>query len=93
MYEKHKKFDYMAIISSSELKMHFGEYLEKALQAPIHISKTKRSVAVLMSEQEYERLTTIESMYLAQLAEEARQEGYVSQDKVNELLEKFKKED
>lgn len=82
----------MTIISSSELKMHFGEYLEKALQVPIHISKTKRPVAVLISEQEYERLTKIESMYLVRLAEEAKQEGYVSQDKVNELLERLKNE-
>jgi len=80
-------------ISSTEIKAHFGKYLEKALSNPVHISKTNRTVAVLISESEYERLTKIEDASLAQMAEEASQEGYVSKEEVAHLLHRLTKDE
>jgi prevent-host-death family protein len=79
-------------ISSTEVKAHFGKYLEKSLSAPVHISKTNRSIAVLLSEEEYERLTRLEDAYWGQLAEKASKEGYASEEEVKQILSRFKDE-
>ena len=79
------------VISSTEIKAHFGKYLEEALSSPVHISKTNRTVAVLISESEYERLTKIEDARLAQMAEEASLQGYASKEMVAHLLQRLTK--
>jgi prevent-host-death family protein len=78
-------------VSSTEIKAHFGKYLERALSAPVHITKTNRNVAVLMSETEYERLSKIEDACLAQMAKEASIEGYASKNEVAQLIKRLGK--
>lgn len=80
------------IVTASEVKSRFGEYLEQAIIEPIHISKTNRKVAVLISEREYERLKHLEDAYMAMQAQHAASEGYVSQQDIVLLLERLKNE-
>ncbi len=55
-------------ITATEIKNHFGQYLEESISGPVFIEKTGRSVAVMVSAKEYERLTSLEDAYWAQKA-------------------------
>jgi len=64
-------------ITATEVKNHFGEYLEGAISEPVVIEKTGRPVVVMLSVKEYERLTALEDAYWAEKALKAEKTGYV----------------
>jgi prevent-host-death family protein len=43
-------------VTSSELRRHFGRYLEVAQQGPVFVTRKGREQVVLLSAQEYRRL-------------------------------------
>jgi len=68
------------IAKATAVKTHFGKYLEDSIKDPVTIEKSGRKVAVLLSLEEYERLTTIEDSYWAEKAAEAEKEGYLTHE-------------
>ena len=76
----------MRIVSSTDCKTRFGEYLDIVRDEPVTIEKTGRSVAVLISYGEYERLTTLENAYWLARAKEAEASGYVGMKKSMKIL-------
>ena len=68
----------MQTVSATDIKNHFGEYLEIARDHPVQVNKTGRPVAVLMSWQDYERLAQMEDDYWAMKAKKAEASGYLS---------------
>lgn len=76
----------MRTVSSTECKTKFGEYLEIVRTEPITIEKTGRSVAVMISCSEYERLTALENAYWLDRAREAEASGYIGSEKSMEIL-------
>ena len=66
--------------SATNLKINLGTFLQEAIKEPVIIEKNKRSMAVLVSYEEYERLSTLEDRYWAQRANEAAKEGFLGPD-------------
>lgn len=69
----------MTKTTATEMKNHFGEYLEGALTEPVVIEKSGRSIVVMLSIKEYERLIALEDAYWAQKALKAEKAGYIGQ--------------
>lgn len=47
----------MSTITATEAKKKFGEVLDMAQSEPVHVQKNGRDVAVVLSSEEYQRLT------------------------------------
>jgi prevent-host-death family protein len=67
----------MKTVNATDVKNRFGEYLETAIAEPLAVSKNGRTVAVLMSWAQYERLDEIEDAWWAMRAMEAEKGGYL----------------
>ena len=65
--------------TATEIKNHFGEYLEGALSEPVVIEKSGRSIAVMLSLKEYDRLRASDDAYWAQKALKAEKVGYIGE--------------
>ncbi len=76
----------MKTATATDIKNHFGEYLEKSISEPVVIEKTGRPVAVMLSLQDYERLAALENKYWAQQAARAEQNGYLGKKATQEFL-------
>jgi antitoxin Phd len=50
----------MKTVNATDPKNRFGEYLDAAMAEPLAVNRNGRSVAVLMSWAQYERLNAIE---------------------------------
>ncbi len=72
--------------TATEIKNHFGEYLEGALLEPVVIEKTGRSIAVMLSMKEYERLMALDDAYWAKKALEAEKAGYIGRKESSKFL-------
>lgn len=72
-------------MKATDAKNHFGELLDFARSRPLTIEKNGRSVAVVISAEEFERLETMEDAFWARQAEEATKEGFLG----TEASEKF----
>ena len=73
-------------ITATEIKNHFGEYLEEAISEPVVIEKTGRPVAVMLSIKEYDRLISLEDDYWVQKALQAEKNGYIGQKESSKFL-------
>lgn len=69
----------MKTINATEVKNRLGRYLQEAVADPVFIEKNRRTVAVLLSYEEYERLSRLEESYWAGKAREAEAEGYLGE--------------
>jgi antitoxin Phd len=65
--------------NATEFKTNLGTYLQKAIMEPVIIEKNHRQMAVLMSIDEYERLSLMEDAYWEQRANEAGEDGFIGQ--------------
>lgn len=72
--------------TATEIKNHFGEYLEGALSEPVVIEKTGRSIAVMLSMKEYERLMALDDAHWAEKALKAEKTGYIGQKESSKFL-------
>ena len=72
--------------TATEMKNHFGEYLEGALSEPLVIEKTGRPVVVMLSIKEYERLIALEDAHWAQKAFKAEKAGYIGKTESTKFL-------
>jgi antitoxin Phd len=73
-------------ISATEAKLHFGKLLDMIHREGVVIEKQGRSVAVVLSNEEYERLNNLEDAWWALKAESARQEGLLSTEESEQFL-------
>lgn len=76
----------MKTVAATEMKNRFGRYLDDARGGPVAIEKNGRSVAVMISMEEFERLTALEDEYWAARATKAEKEGYLGAQKSMKLL-------
>ncbi len=65
--------------TATEIKNHFSEYLEGSLSEPVIIERSGRSIAVMLSMKEYERLMATDDAYWAKKALKAEKAGYIGQ--------------
>ena len=79
----------MKTLGASEAKNRFGELLDVARREPVQITKKGRNVAVVLSIEEFERLSDLEDELLAFKAEKAQQEGFLGATESEALLEEL----
>ena len=79
----------MKTLGASEAKNRFGELLDLARREPIQITKKGRNVAVVLSIEEFERLSELEDELLAIKADKAQQEGFIGMSESEALLEEL----
>jgi len=72
--------------TATDIKNHFGQYLEESISGPVFIEKTGRPVAVMLSTKEYERLIALEDAYWAQKAIKAEKIGYIGKKESAEFV-------
>ena len=79
----------MKYVSATEAKQTFAAVIDKAQSEPVIIRKQNRDVAVIMSMEDYQRITRINIQEFQQFREnigrEAQERG-LTEDKLNELL-------
>lgn len=80
----------MTTATATEVQTRFGEYVDRAQQEPVFISKNGRKHAVLLSQTEYERLQAAEDRQWGILATEARQNGMLTPEETMAFLSKVK---
>ena len=76
----------MKTADATQVKNHFGMYVETALREPVLIRKSGREVAVILSVEEYQRLAALEDHWWAAEAAEAERDGYVGPQYSREFL-------
>ncbi|MFP4616320.1 MAG: type II toxin-antitoxin system Phd/YefM family antitoxin [Thiohalorhabdus sp.] len=79
----------MRTVSATEAKQGLASVLETATQEPVVIQRQKRDVAVVLSVQEYERLTRLNVAEFQQFCDRvgaAAKEAGLTEDKLDELL-------
>jgi antitoxin Phd len=77
----------MKILGASEAKNRFGQLLDLAIREPVQIEKKGRKVAVMLSIEEFERLSNLEDELWALKAEKAKEEGFMGTELSENLLE------
>ena len=79
----------MQIVSATEAKQSFGAVINKAQREPVMIRKQNRDVAVIMSIEDYKRITRTNIQEFQQfrdnVGKKAQKRG-LTEDKLNELL-------
>lgn len=79
----------MRTVSATEAKQGLAQVIEAAAREPVVIQRQKRAVAVVLSVQEYERLTRLNvaefQRFCDQVGEKAQAAG-MTEDKLAELL-------
>jgi len=80
----------MIHISATEAKSHFGKLLDTARRENVAIEKQGRAIAVILSQEEFDRLSEIEDKLWSLRADAAKDEGFLSTEEsenfLNELL-------
>ncbi|ACB50574.1 hypothetical protein cce_1224 [Crocosphaera subtropica ATCC 51142] len=79
----------MKKLAASDAKNRFGEMLDLARREPVHITKKGRNVAVVLSTEEFERLSELEDQLLAMKAKEAKEEGFIGIQESEKLLQQL----
>ncbi len=79
----------MQFVSATEAKQTFAAVIDKVQHEPVIIRKQNRDVAVIMSMEDYQRITRINLQEFQQFREnigrKAKERG-LTEDKLNELL-------
>ncbi|MGB6975848.1 MAG: type II toxin-antitoxin system Phd/YefM family antitoxin [Gammaproteobacteria bacterium] len=77
--------------SATNLKNHLGQYLETAIKETVIVEKSGRPISVLMSYEEFQRLSELEDQLWAMRALKAEKDGYLGVEESVELLRKLEK--
>jgi len=76
----------MKTINSTDMKNKMGQYFQMAMAEPISVERNGRPIAILLSVDEYERLTRIEDAYWGEKAKAAEAEGFLSEKETKEFI-------
>lgn len=84
-----KRGSSMIHISATEAKLHFGRLLDTARRENVAIEKQGRTVAVVLSQEEFERLSEIEDKLWSLKADAAKKEGFLSEEESEKFLDEL----
>jgi prevent-host-death family protein len=70
----------MKSITAKEAKTNFGQLLDTAIREPVSITRNGRQVAVVLSLQDYQRLSAFEDAWWTRQAERNEAEGFLNAD-------------
>jgi prevent-host-death family protein len=74
--------------TATEIKNFFGRFLRRAETAPVFIEKNHSVVAVIVSKDEFDRLSRIEDMFWSEKAAKAEREGYIGEPESLKVVER-----
>ena len=87
--------DKTLVFNAGDAKSRFGEMLDASIANPVGIRRHSRLISYLVSKDAYESLQRkvdeLEDQVWLHLAEQARNEGYVSEKRVEAHLERMLK--
>lgn len=75
--------------NATDFKNHLGKYIAACNKAPVIVEKSGQPSAVLISYEEYEKLSQYEEMYWGHLAAKAEKEGYLGVKQTASRLKKL----
>ena len=79
----------MTEVTATELQSKTGAIIDQALLNPIQVTRNKRSVVVLVSAKEYERLIAVEDAYWGEMAKLAVNTESASNEDIEALFERL----
>jgi prevent-host-death family protein len=85
MADKHTPHD-PEMMPAAVAKNSFGKLLHQATRHPVGITSHGRTVAFVISPEEYKRFVEFEDLIWRKKAEQAESEGYLSTDDSEKLL-------
>lgn len=68
----------MKTMNAKEAETDFGRLLDTAITEPVSLTRDGREIAVVLSIQDFERLSAFEDAWWVALAERNEEEGYLS---------------
>ena len=68
----------MKTMTAGDAEAKFGELLDSAIREPVSVTRNGRQVAVVLSAEDFERLTAFEDAWWAAQAERSEQDGYLT---------------
>ena len=77
----------MTVVTAAELQSNAGAVIDQAIIDPVQVTRNNRSVVVLMSTKEYERLKAFEDAYWGEMANIAVNMESVSKEDTYKLLD------
>ena len=75
-------------VTATEIKNFFGRFLRRAESTPVFIEKNHSVVAVLVSKEEFDRMSRIEDMFWSEKAAKAEREGYIGEAESLKVIER-----
>jgi prevent-host-death family protein len=79
----------MTAVTATELQSKTVAIIDQAILNPVQITRNNRSVAVLISSKEYERLQAVEDTYWGEMANMAVNMESVSKEDIDKLLKRL----
>jgi PHD/YefM family antitoxin component YafN of YafNO toxin-antitoxin module len=76
----------MKTVKATEMKNKMGQYFQLAMAEPISVQRNGHPIAILLSVNEYERLTRIEDAYWGEKTKAAEAEGFLSEKETKEFM-------
>ena len=73
-------------IPATKAKTEFGKLIDMARTEPVSITRNGRSVAVMISPDEYEKLSLIDDTYWGMQAQQAEAKGFVGEKESAEFM-------
>lgn len=78
-------------INATSFKNHLGKYIECAIKEPVIVEKSGRPSAVLISFDEFAKLSQYEDFYWSMYAAEAETSGYLGAEETHNRLKAYAK--
>jgi len=78
-------------INATSFKNNLGRYIEACMKTPVIVEKSGRPSAVLISYDEFEKLSQYEDIYWGMLASRAEKGGYLGVKETANRLQKYAK--
>jgi prevent-host-death family protein len=75
------------VFTAKEAKNNFGRLLDEARRFPVAVSRSGRTVAVVMSYDEYDEFEKKRDLYWGQLAKRAEKGGYIGKRKSAKIIQ------
>jgi prevent-host-death family protein len=76
-------------INATSFKNHLGRYLEFSVREPVIVEKAGRASAVLISFEEFEKLSQYEDFYWSMQAAQSEKGGYLGVKETAKRLQKY----
>ena len=79
----------MTAVTATELQSKTASIIEQALVNPVQVTRNNRSVVVLISNKEYERLKTLEDAYWGDMANMAVNMESAGKEDIDNLFKRL----